>query len=608
MCRKKGFSRASVHRSQALADAAAAFRAVRPLLLRLMTSGEPPGVVDISGDEPKERGRHEVHPSASNSPASRRAMGSLASATSATATAQAAATVMCPLCRTMVDEGTAQQHVNQCLDGGPRGAAGAARAAAAPRGQRQPQGLISAGIAVKPQEKIRRVVYTKNLLPTAKLKKMLRGHGLPSDGPREELVARHREFVTQWNANCDTRPQEQLSKPAVVSKVMKHLESLRAQAELARASVAASPVARQGSGSSAASPVASGPDKRPPPLVTKSMMKEYRRLQKIVARKLGKRWPMRRNYKHGKLRLPKGTGGLETRDDPQSEGTPSSVRQGGTEWRCVMSARLKKPFYFNESTGIGQWEAPAGFQYSISSPPPPPSATAQSTASAESNRTRHTRDSDGGVTTVHDNTQSPRSRSESVGGVAGHRRATQEPSHGGRPPLQDSDKSTQRGDSAGPTVLSEASPVAGMITSPVAQEVDNRGAAPPAGERSAVAGWSCRLCTFANDATATECDMCGCTTPLRTRGGQAARTVSAGQTRGRRSHERAADSPATATATASSAATVRRRGSSVEVDDGDPGAPNPKRRRPSQSHNPHPAPSDGAPRRSTRQRKPAVLE
>src|SRR4051812_8175840 len=69
------------------------------------------------------------------------------------------------------------------------------------------RGFVSSAPATKPPDRLPALSYS--VLKEAALKKKMNELGLSVSGTRPQIERRHQEWVTLWNANCDSlRPKK----------------------------------------------------------------------------------------------------------------------------------------------------------------------------------------------------------------------------------------------------------------------------------------------------------------------------------------------------------------------------------------------------------------
>ncbi|XP_044307907.1 E3 ubiquitin-protein ligase RAD18 isoform X3 [Varanus komodoensis] len=111
--------------------------------------------------------------------------------------------VECPICGIPVQELHINKHLDMCLT----------------RGEKK-ESLRSSGRKLLPK-----VVY--NLLSDRDLRRRLKEYGLSTQGTRQQLIKRHKEFVHMYNSQCDSL------NPKSVVEIVKELENIeKTQAQL----------------------------------------------------------------------------------------------------------------------------------------------------------------------------------------------------------------------------------------------------------------------------------------------------------------------------------------------------------------------------------------
>ena len=132
-------------------------------------------------------------------------------------------TVQCPICGIGVQEGLINSHVDVCLTRG--GAFGSAIADAVGHGS-SPKSAFAVDLTEDEMiAKLPKLVY--HIMKDRPLKKLLADVGLGTNGRREQLIERHKEFTLRVNASIDSGHRPNL--PAIAKEV-KSLERDRDRA------------------------------------------------------------------------------------------------------------------------------------------------------------------------------------------------------------------------------------------------------------------------------------------------------------------------------------------------------------------------------------------
>jgi len=188
-------------------------------------------------------------------------------------------------------------------------------------------------------------------LKPPRLRAMLTALGLPSGGSVSEMREWHRAYVAQHNAMVDSgdafRPADVLSTVLAAQRLR---ESEQAQAAKARALVAGAMAAAESVGAQAA------PSKLQKAFL--ELVKTTRRRDKKRMRSLNRQ---RRTSK-----------GATATKNTQPKASPVKMHDQSDPWLAIFSERVQRIFYFNQDTGVGQWETPAGIEpmEPIRMPPP----------------------------------------------------------------------------------------------------------------------------------------------------------------------------------------------------------------------------------------------
>lgn len=135
--------------------------------------------------------------------------------------------VECPICLTRMKEQQVDRHIDTSCLGSPEAAAAAAAAAKRrPTPTQTPQpGFSSFNTRLpsqstaqnqKPPERLPALAYS--MLKDTALRKKLSELGLSTHGSRQLLEKRHKEWITLWNANCDS------SRPKKRSELLRDLD------------------------------------------------------------------------------------------------------------------------------------------------------------------------------------------------------------------------------------------------------------------------------------------------------------------------------------------------------------------------------------------------
>ncbi|KNE59036.1 DNA repair protein rad18 [Allomyces macrogynus ATCC 38327] len=111
----------------------------------------------------------------------------------------ARSTEPCPVCHRRIHKDKLAHHVNACLDG---------TASPPPRTAPAPPPAKRARPA-EPMSRLPRVHY--HTLKDTKVRALLQDAGLPTRGPRDKLIARHKAWVLLYNANVDADPARRRS-------------------------------------------------------------------------------------------------------------------------------------------------------------------------------------------------------------------------------------------------------------------------------------------------------------------------------------------------------------------------------------------------------------
>ncbi|CCC13563.1 hypothetical protein SMACR_07188 [Sordaria macrospora] len=130
--------------------------------------------------------------------------------------------VACPICLTRMKEQQVDRHIDTSCPGSPEAAAAAAakRQAQTPQqpsfNTRLGQQNTSQTQPQKPPERLPALAYS--MLRDTALRKKLSELGLSTHGSRQLLEKRHKEWITLWNANCDS------SRPKKRSELLRDLD------------------------------------------------------------------------------------------------------------------------------------------------------------------------------------------------------------------------------------------------------------------------------------------------------------------------------------------------------------------------------------------------
>ncbi|KAJ2893413.1 hypothetical protein MKZ38_008693 [Zalerion maritima] len=109
--------------------------------------------------------------------------------------------VECPICLQRMKEVTVSRHLDTTCPGEPQTSRAPPKAAPLPTTTLPVFGSMSEQ-SPKPMECLPAVNY--NMLKEQALRKKLSELGIPSHGPRQIVEKRHKEWMTIWNANCDS--------------------------------------------------------------------------------------------------------------------------------------------------------------------------------------------------------------------------------------------------------------------------------------------------------------------------------------------------------------------------------------------------------------------
>ena len=168
---------------------------------------------------------------------------------------------------------------------------------------------------------------------------MLSALGLPLGGSVSEMREWHRAYVAQHNAMVDSggafQPGDVL-RSVLAAKRLK--DSEQAQAAKARALVAGAVAAVEAGGTSAAPPTLRA--------AFLDLVRATRRRDRHRMKSVRKRRKASRNKVADAADSSLPTAALPVADS--------------SAWVAVFSDRVQRIFYFNQTTGVGQWEQPAG--------------------------------------------------------------------------------------------------------------------------------------------------------------------------------------------------------------------------------------------------------
>ncbi|KJE91015.1 hypothetical protein CAOG_002219 [Capsaspora owczarzaki ATCC 30864] len=115
--------------------------------------------------------------------------------------------VACPVCSQLVAGATINVHLDACLNGleasNPRRVFGSNNAGTPSPPEVQPPTTRASSVSPSSERRqpLAKPVY--NVMTEKNLRKALKDHGLSSTGDRSLLIWRHKEFVLQYNAQCD---------------------------------------------------------------------------------------------------------------------------------------------------------------------------------------------------------------------------------------------------------------------------------------------------------------------------------------------------------------------------------------------------------------------
>lgn len=114
----------------------------------------------------------------------------------------------CPVCGKRMRASEIQgEHIAQCLDGNSYG-------------EKKPKRGVVTGFVAENEDmtkKLSAIAY--KMYSFSKLQELLRRLGIPSNGSKQQLEQRHRQWVTLWNANADSKYPE--SKSTLLNKLNK---------------------------------------------------------------------------------------------------------------------------------------------------------------------------------------------------------------------------------------------------------------------------------------------------------------------------------------------------------------------------------------------------
>ncbi|KAK1775714.1 hypothetical protein QBC45DRAFT_421293 [Copromyces sp. CBS 386.78] len=132
--------------------------------------------------------------------------------------------VACPICLTRMKEQQVDRHIDTSCPGSPQAAAAASKRQSAVAQTPQPSSTFSSfntrlGQSTQPQKAPERLpALAYSMLKDTALRKKLSELGLSTHGSRQLLEKRHKEWITLWNANCDS------SRPKKRSELLRDLD------------------------------------------------------------------------------------------------------------------------------------------------------------------------------------------------------------------------------------------------------------------------------------------------------------------------------------------------------------------------------------------------
>ncbi|KAK3949971.1 hypothetical protein QBC32DRAFT_347768 [Pseudoneurospora amorphoporcata] len=130
--------------------------------------------------------------------------------------------VACPICLTRMKEQQVDRHIDTSCPGSPQAAASKRQAAVAQTPQPPstfPSFNNRLGQSTQPQKPPERLpALAYSMLKDTALRKKLSELGLSTHGSRQLLEKRHKEWITLWNANCDS------SRPKKRSELLRDLD------------------------------------------------------------------------------------------------------------------------------------------------------------------------------------------------------------------------------------------------------------------------------------------------------------------------------------------------------------------------------------------------
>ncbi|KAK4218681.1 hypothetical protein QBC37DRAFT_412230 [Rhypophila decipiens] len=107
--------------------------------------------------------------------------------------------VACPICLSRMKAWQVDKHIDTSCPGSPPAKPHAARTS---RNNANRSDFHSSPDPAKAPERLPSLAYS--MLKDYQLRKKMSDLGIPTHGPRQALEKRHQEFVTLWNANCDS--------------------------------------------------------------------------------------------------------------------------------------------------------------------------------------------------------------------------------------------------------------------------------------------------------------------------------------------------------------------------------------------------------------------
>ncbi|KAL1843335.1 hypothetical protein VTJ49DRAFT_2152 [Mycothermus thermophilus] len=125
--------------------------------------------------------------------------------------------VACPICWTRMKPWQVDRHIDRSCPGSPQPQKQQPSTSAPPRGSLFPNAPPTPTKQTKPPERLPALAY--GMLKDSALRKKLQELGLSTVGTRTMLENRHKEWVTLWNANCDS------ARPKKRSELLQDLEA-----------------------------------------------------------------------------------------------------------------------------------------------------------------------------------------------------------------------------------------------------------------------------------------------------------------------------------------------------------------------------------------------